>query len=155
MSAYSDQQRRDAFLSRVERVPFSGCWIWTGCADKLGYARVRGGTDYLGHRYAFRHFVADIPDDACVLHRCDVPCCVNPDHLFLGTHQDNMADRDNKGRAARLRGEANGNSKLTEAIVREILLSPLSQEKAAKHYGLQRVWVQKIRQRKVWAHVRI
>ena len=99
------------------------CWEWTAGKEPKGY-----GTFYLEgktrrvHRLSYRIFKGDTPEGMCVCHRCDNPGCVNPDHLFLGTNQDNVADRDAKGRQARLRGDCNGMSKLTQRDVELIHL---------------------------------
>ena len=91
-------------------IPETGCHIWMGCVCKDGYGRlgaVPKGTPQLPHRKAYEQFVGPIPDGLKVCHRCDVPSCVNPDHLFLGTQKDNLRDMFAKGRA-RPRGRAPG-----------------------------------------------
>ncbi len=155
MSAYpyTPEQRLQGFFSRIEAVPFAGCWLWTGSTDHLGYARLRGGDEYLGHRFAYARLRGAIPAGACVLHRCDVPSCVNPDHLFLGTHQENMVDRNSKGRSARLRGELNGHAKLTEDQVREILASTDTHRSLARRYGVTHGLIGNIKAGRVWKHV--
>lgn len=79
--------------------PETGCWEWTKALSKEGYARVshRGKADY-GHRVSYKVFFGEIPNGLCVCHTCDNPKCINPEHLWLGTHQENMADRDAKCR---------------------------------------------------------
>lgn len=74
------------------------CWIWPFAKDKDGYGRVYMHGNRRAHRLAYKSFVGKIPTGLCVLHRCDVPSCVNPRHLFLGTVKDNNRDRVFKGR---------------------------------------------------------
>jgi hypothetical protein len=100
-----------------------GCWEWTGAVNEWGYGRI-GSRDRLGakrtaHRLSWLLAFGPIPDGALVLHACDNPPCVRPDHLFLGTHEDNMQDRHNKGRYAR--GEQVSGHRLTEAQARYCL----------------------------------
>jgi HNH endonuclease len=98
-----------------------GCWLWTGSCLPNGYGLISvQGTYRLAHRQSYETFVGPIPPGLCVLHHCDTPSCVRPDHLFLGTTADNYWDSARKGRATRLRGSRHQNAKLTEADVREI-----------------------------------
>jgi hypothetical protein len=92
----------DRVLDRVVRIPFSGCWIFTGATNEFGYGIVgtggRGAPNDRAHRITYRHFCGDIPAGMFVCHTCDVPSCCNPDHLFLGTNQDNVNDMVKKKR---------------------------------------------------------
>jgi len=75
------------------------CWIWQGSLTSKGYGRIRVGEfSKRAHRVSYELNKGEIPESTHVLHRCDVPSCVNPDHLFLGTDQDNMNDRKDKDR---------------------------------------------------------
>ena len=88
----------------------------------MGYGEIGDGKKIRkGHRVAYEAFVGQIPDGAFVLHRCDNPLCVNPEHLWLGNNADNMRDMESKGRAKHPKGEYHGRAKLTEVQVREIL----------------------------------
>lgn len=90
----------DVIERHIERIPFSGCWVWMGALQGKGYAN----TDTFrntkrGHRVTYELRNGPIPNGLMVLHRCDVRCCVNPDHLFVGTARDNILDAISKGRA--------------------------------------------------------
>lgn len=92
----------ERFEEKIERIPFSGCWIWTATVTHSGYGHMRAGGSrglIMAHRFAYGHFISAIPDGMLVCHRCDVPACCNPAHLFLGTYKDNAHDRDRKLRA--------------------------------------------------------
>lgn len=90
----------DRFEAKIERCPMSGCWLWSDAPDDCGYGRLGlpGNQMVKAHRLSYELHRGPIPDGLQVLHSCDTPPCVNPDHLFLGTHDDNMADRERKGR---------------------------------------------------------
>jgi hypothetical protein len=90
-------------LERFERkyipVTESGCWIWLGGLQGKGYGQFTLKNKRVkAHRFSFEQFVGEIPDGMLVCHHCDVMCCVNPAHLFVGTNSDNMSDCANKGR---------------------------------------------------------
>lgn len=75
------------------------CWEYEGCTNRAGYGRITiGSGPVLTHRFSYELFVGPIPDGIHVLHHRDNPPCVNPSHLWLGTHADNMADMAAKGR---------------------------------------------------------
>jgi len=112
---------RDLILRNVSPEPTSGCWLWTGVVNGWRYGRLGANRrERQAHRLSFRAFVGDIPSGLNVLHRCDTPECVNPDHLFLGTLADNVRDCIAKGRHKAPSGEAQPNAKLTAAIVGEL-----------------------------------
>lgn len=113
------------FMAKV-RKDESGCWIWTAGKLADGYGQFwYGGTTVRAHRASYEIHFGHIPDGsgyhgACVCHRCDVRLCVNPEHLFLGTHGDNVRDMYAKGRAVDQRGERHSQAKLTSGQVDDI-----------------------------------
>lgn len=143
----------ERFFSKTIPEPNSGCLLWTASVDRWGYGsfnigkRVKVGA----HRVAWSFVFGRIPKGVCVLHRCDTPACVNVDHLFLGTHADNAADRDAKGRS--VRGEAHVDAKLTEADVRAIRKDPRTHVAVGRDYGITTLHIGDIRRRKYWKHV--
>ncbi len=110
------------FWGKVEKG--RGCWLWTGTKNRGGYGRVtiKKPVTAMAHRVAWELAKGPIPSGLSVLHRCDVPGCVNPKHLWLGTNADNMRDMFAKGRrpTISLKGSAHPGAKLTEEQVREI-----------------------------------
>ena len=124
MKALIDADKMKRFESKYLPDPNSGCWLWTAGIDSSGYGTFLYNGRTLGaHKVAYLLYKGEIPTGLLVLHSCDVRCCVNPSHLFLGTLYDNMQDRNSKGRQARLRGSNNGNSKLTAEQVHIIYTS--------------------------------
>ena len=89
------------FEDCYEPCPVSGCWLWTQALKGDGYGHKHYEGKYQSaHRISWKLNRGPIPDGMFVLHHCDVMRCVNPDHLFLGTHEDNMRDAHEKGRGA-------------------------------------------------------
>lgn len=108
---------KERFWDKVEKT--DTCWLWKSNRNKKGYGKLALGGQtrkwLFSHRVSWEIHNGPIPDGMHVLHKCDVTNCVNPDHLFLGTNADNIADRNRKGRQAR--GETNAKAKLTKDLV--------------------------------------
>ncbi len=147
--------------SRVERVTESGCHLWTGRVEKSGYGRIEKKIKgkkhrFRAHRIAWEQVNGPIPEGMFICHRCDVRSCVNPGHLFIGTHEDNMADMVRKGRSAsslgisKNSGLANGRVKLTEEQIRLIRDDVRMQKVIAGEYGITQSTVSKIKLGKRW-----
>lgn len=90
--------------AKIVRIPFCGCWIWSGSGERYGTTWF-DGKRILAHHLLFRLAGRSIPEGMEVMHSCDTGLCVNPDHLSVGTHADNMADMVRKGRARAPSGE--------------------------------------------------
>lgn len=141
-----------------------GCWIWQGYikpgkkpTHNYGWVTFRG-KQMNAHRAAFMLFKGDIPDGQCVCHRCDVPECVNPDHLFLGTQRDNVHDMITKGRKAKARGYSKSTglpsrAKLNPekvAQIRVLLLEGKTHRAIAAQFGVVPSAISNISSGRVW-----
>ena len=135
---------QELFNQRFVPEPNSGCWLWLG-GQSAGRAVFLNTT---AARIAWRLYRGKIPKGLHVLHRCDIPMCVNPEHLFLGTHADNVADMVAKDRYAKrkVRGEDHGNTKLTDREFSEIeqLRGHMLGREIAEAYGVTVAYVSHI-----------
>ena len=147
----STQTFEERFWSKVARQAGDECWLWLAGRDKDGYGYFfkPAGKDR-AHRIVWEITHGSIPDGLCVCHRCDNPSCVRPDHLFLGTNIDNIADRDRKGRACKgeahpywngNKGSANPYAKLSDDDVRAIRQDPRRKAQIARDYGVTAVTI--------------
>jgi len=132
--------------------PNGECLEWTGCCFANGYGSTRAyGKDWYTHRLALELEGVDTTGHY-VLHSCDNRLCCNPDHLRTGTQQDNMADRNSRGRQAR--GTKIHTAKLTEKDVLEIrAITGMKQQAIADLYGVSHQNIYSIIHRKSWAHI--
>jgi|SRR6187399_385690 len=144
----------ERFEDYISPEPNSGCWLWDGnkSDDKDGYCRLKiGGKMHRAHRFAYERYRGPIAKGQLVCHSCDVRACVNPDHLFVGTPADNMADMNRKRREAR--GENRGVARLLPEQVLAIRAASSTHTELARRYGVTRRTIQVIRLRKTWTHV--
>lgn len=133
--------RLEYFKSKLSEPNERGCILWTGCKTGNGYGRF-SGLQLRAHRFAWELAKGPIPEGLLVLHKCDVRLCCNPDHLFLGTQAENVADRDRKGRTSK--GERHYLAKLSDAQIESIkarVLRGERQNKIAKEYGVSTSFV--------------
>jgi hypothetical protein len=149
--------RRESPIARFEisymPEPNSGCWLWLGAEQgSNGYGRIKAeGRTWTAHRYSWAIHRGPIPDGMLVLHRCDNSACVNPNHLFLGTTQDNSDDKLAKCRHPF--GSRHGQSKLTEMEVVAIRADSRARRVIADDYGVTEAAIYNIQLRKSWRHV--
>ena len=137
------------------------CWIWLGRLFGKGYGSIglggKGAKQVLAHRLSYQIHKGPIPDGMVVMHKCDNPRCVNPDHLEAGTQSQNIKDAFSRGRKINLpsglKGESHGASKLTEKIVLEIRESKISMAKLAVLHSVSKSTIERIRYRETWRHI--
>ncbi len=148
----------ERFEQKYIPVPESGCWLWTAQCQSNGYGRFAAGREADGsyqsvyaHRFAYERFVGPIPESMFVCHTCDMPSCVNPAHLFLGTPAANMADKVKKGRQHRPRGRNNTQAKISEDEALQIRASSELQRVIAKRFGISQSQVSNIKRGQRWA----
>jgi hypothetical protein len=163
------------------RVSESGCWLWTGATRHGGYGVIQHNGRSIGaHRVSYELFREPIPAGLFVCHTCDVPSCVNPKHLFVGTHKDNMHDSWVKGRhrtqiygcdylkeagkrtrlTTQNKGEKHFQAKLTEAdvlLIRRMgmvkILGRKDEATIERLFGISLSHYRHIIKRRVWAHL--
>lgn len=145
----------ERFESKYIPEPNSGCWLWFGAAQKDGRGTLAKSPkgNIVAPRVSWQLFRGEIPDGLDVLHTCDVPACVNPDHLWVGTHKENMHDCIRKGRfvLSNARGERMG--KLTNAQVMEIRSRKLKNKEYAVKFGIRADHVSVIQSGRLWSHL--
>jgi hypothetical protein len=148
---------RNRLLAAIVVDPKSGCWIWQRARSKAGYGQLSvGGKVRYAHVLSFECFVGERPSGAEVCHRCDNPPCINPDHLFAGSHHQNMLDATAKGRMGPrvpAKGERCGSAKLTESDVLAIRRAVGTTIAIGRQYGVDRTLVGKIRRKEIWGHL--
>ena len=148
----SDADLLKATLFNRSRLGEGGCWVWVG-SKRAGYGLMsKGNKTVSAHRVSYEAYNGEIPKGLVVRHKCDNPSCINPDHLELGTQQQNVADRENRGRRD-VKGEQVGTAKLSEMQVMAIKNSPLSSAELAERYGVHKTNVWAIKSGKSWKHL--
>ena len=162
------------FWEKVKKLGEDDCWEWQGNRLKTGYGKFKVVVERgkykqeMAHRISFRLSKGPIPSGLIVCHTCDNPPCVNPNHLWVGTHADNSRDRDAKGRG-RFFGEKHGMSKLTPSDVLEIRKlyvesreryptlrgrkNGLSQREIGEMFGVSQTQISRIIHNKRWRSV--
>lgn len=150
----------EKFKQRIKAIDSNGCWVWGGNItgrDARAFIWWDGRTRVAARvLYEIVHHIK-LPKEMCVLHTCDNPKCVNPEHLYVGTQSDNARDRELRGRnnafARSFIGSKNGAAKLTEEDVTQIRVSKESASSLAMKYRVSTSCINLCRAKKTWAHV--
>lgn len=155
---YNNIYLEERFWEKVDKKGEDECWIWKGATNMKGdrgYGVINiDGKMALSHRVSWSILNGNIPEDKCVLHRCDNPKCVNPYHLWIGTAKDNGIDCSNKGRKPSFAGELCGNSILTwvevNGIREEYKNGNTTQLSLARKYGISKSEIYSILKNERW-----
>ncbi|MBF0170813.1 MAG: HNH endonuclease [Nitrospinae bacterium] len=155
MSRWPVRTLQERFEEKFEKITESGCWIWTGTVNNTGYGLIMAspGKVKCAHVISYEIYVGEIPEGDgfhgnCVLHSCDIRCCVNPNHLRIGTQSENIQDcvKRNRHYSPSLFGEQNPRSKLTNNQISEIrdIGKTRTQKQIAETYGVSQSHISEV-----------
>jgi hypothetical protein len=134
----------------------NNCWVSVShkAKDGSGYTKIRRQKKNVkAHRYFYEKFIETIPEGLHVLHKCDNPNCCNPNHMFLGTNTDNVADKISKGRQPSHVGISNPKCKISEDDVIKIFYDQRKQEEISRQYNISTSTIRDIKKFRTWTHL--
>jgi len=146
---------QETIRSIVEYDTNGGCWLWTRWLNRDGYGEIKtvAGVN-MAHRLSYRAFRGEIPKGMLVCHKCDIPACVNPEHLFLGDTQANSDDMVRKGRSVkwngRRAGEGNPRAILNNESAAAIRSSTKTVANLAAEYGVSKTTISSVKNGRTW-----
>jgi len=146
---------KERIENKIMPEPMSGCWLWIGFIESAGgYGVINVDKKIVkAHRVSYSIYKGPIADGLHVCHHCDVRSCVNPDHLFLGTNEDNMNDMYKKGRGRKVGGNESHFSKLTDEDVITILKSNKKSSELANEFKVTKTNINYIKRGITWKHI--
>lgn len=145
------------FNAKWQKDEKTECWMWIGAKADKGYGEIKipkTRRQIPAHRLSYMIKYGEIQQGKCVLHRCDTPSCVNPDHLFVGTKKDNSLDMVSKMRHCY--GERQGSHKLTEKdvlIIHSLVKFGVKQNRIAQMFGVTGMHITRIKRGERWKHL--
>lgn len=148
----------ERFFRKVDKT--EKCWVWIGNTSRNGYGSIqsggKGSPTLSAHRLSYEMHKGQIPDGLVVMHSCDNPSCVNPDHLSVGTFKENTHDMIAKGRKRTVapKGTSNGKAKLNDDLVRYIRQSDKNAASIARELRLSENCIRGVRTGRTWSHVK-
>ena len=151
-----DASPEERFWAKVDKSPGQGprgdCWGWLASTFHYGYGQLNvDGTMVAAHRFSYELHHGPIPEGKIVRHTCDNPPCTSPDHLLLGTNQDNTDDMVARGRS--MKGDRNGQARLTDMGVLAIRQDTRFSPQIAVDYGVSASTIRRIKAGALWGHV--
>jgi hypothetical protein len=152
MDRITDAAIVERFMAKVSKNADTGCWDWGSTVVGQYGAFTISNKLKKAHRVSYCIHIGDIGCGLIVCHRCDNPLCVNPEHLFIGTHKDNSRDMSSKGRVSSRHGELHPMGRLTIDDVDRIRSSDMNSADAAEMFGVHRTHINRIRSGSRWGN---
>ena len=146
----------EQLMKSIEYDTNGGCWIWSRCVHIQGYGYVNYNKKvHKTHRLFYELFNGSFDTNLHVLHKCDIPCCVNPNHLFLGNNKDNVNDKVKKNRQWRPTGEKNhhNNFKESDIVLIRQMKETHSQKQISEHFSVTKSAIKHIISGRSWKHI--